>query len=183
MASTPSRNLLEELVPQTWDQRSKGGAPQTRWLQQLSDLTNRPVNNRQTNSTSATAVAANGAVQSTGIGTLQAQQPKRYAEFTVKARVTFNVDSVGPAYVYVYRTQGAIPANGAPPNAGDVVVGGDAFVGGAMTSGVNQSGALSYLDQGLNVNQKYSYYLAIVAPGGNTVNLVNASQLLVMERS
>lgn len=107
----------------------------------------------------------------------------RYAEFTVKARVTFSVDSVGPAYVYVYRTLGAIPANGGPPNPGDVVVGGDAFTGGAMTAGVNQSGAFSYLDTGLSTTKKYSYYLAVMAPNGNTFNLVNSSQVLAMERS
>jgi hypothetical protein len=110
-------------------------------------------------------------------------QPKRYAEFTVKARVSFNLNSAGPAYVYVYRTLGAIPAKGAAPNVGDVIVAGDAFTGGAMTAGVNQSAALSFLDSGLSVNQRYNYYFAVKAPNGNVLNLVNASQLVVMERS
>ena len=180
-----SRQLLEELVPGNWDSQKpapNSGQARIRWLQQLSDLVNRPLNNRQSNATSGTPVATSGGVQSTGIGT-PLQQPKRYAEFTVKARVTFNINSIGPAYVYVYRTTGSIPGNGSAPNAGDIIISGDAFTGGAMTAGVNQSGALSYLDAGLSVNSKYSYYLAVNAPGGNTLNLVNSSQLLVMERS
>jgi len=180
-----SRQLLETLVPSNWDSQKpapNSGASRTRWLQGLSDLVNRPLNNRQTSTTSGTAIAANGNVQSTGLG-VGPMQPKRYAEFTVKARVTFNLNSVGPAYVYVYRTLGTIPGNGHPPNAGDVIVSGDAFAGGAMSSGVNESASFSFLDTGLSVNQRYSYYFAVKAPNGNTLNLVNASQLLVMERS
>src|ERR1017187_1529320 len=180
-----SRQLLENIVPGDWDSQepqTNSGFSRTRWLQGVSDLVSRPVNNRLTNSTSNTAVAANGNVQSSGIGT-GLQQPKRYAEFTVKARVTFNLNSVGPAYVYVYRTLLAIPANGAAPNVGDVVVGGDAFAGGAMTVAVNESAAFSFLDSGLDVTKRYSYYFAVKAPIGNVLNLVNASQLLVMERS
>jgi hypothetical protein len=171
-----SRQLLENLTPAQWD------SPQQRWLQSLSDLVDRPVNNRQNAATSTAVIAANGNVQSSGMG-VGPMQPKRYAEFTVKARVSYNVNSVGPAYVYVYRTTGAIPANGAAPNAGDVIVSGDSFTGGAMTAGVNQSSAFSFLDSGLSVNSKYSYYLAVKAPNGNTLNLVNNSQVLVMERS
>jgi hypothetical protein len=180
-----SRQLLETLVPSVWDSQKPGtnsGQSRVRWLQGLTDLLNRPVTNRQAAMTSTAVIAASGSVQSSGVGTAQ-QLPKRYAEFTVKARVTFNVNSTGPVYVYVYRTTGAIPANGAAPNAGDVIVGGDAFAGGPMTSGVNQSAAFSFLDTGLSVTQKYSYYLAVKAPNGNTFNLVNSSQLLVMERS
>lgn len=173
-----SRKLLESLTPTHWD------FPQVRWLQGLDDLLNRPVNNRLANSTSNAAIVANGNVQSSGVG-VGPMLPKRYGEFTVKARVTFNLNSVGPAYVYIYRTlfPFAIPVNGAAPNAGDVIVSGDAFTGGAMTAGVNQSAALSFLDSGLDVTKRYSYYLAVKAPNGNTLNLVNASQLVVMERS
>jgi hypothetical protein len=181
-----ARELLETIVPAHWDSQkpaANSGAERTRWLQQLNDLIRRPAMNRATASTSATATATNGAVQSTGIGTPTPLQPKRYAEFTVKARITHNINSGGPAYVYVYRTTGAIPANGAAPNAGDVVVGGDAFTGGPMTSGVSQAGNLSFIDTGLNVNTKYSYYLAVMGPNGNTHNLVNSSQLFVLERS
>jgi hypothetical protein len=172
-----SRRLLENLTPAHWDFN------QVRWLQGLDDLTNRPVNNRLIVSANA-AIAANGNVQSSGVG-VGPMQPKRYAEFTVKARVTFNLNSIGPAYVYVYRTLYPlpIPANGAAPHAGDVVVSGDAFAGGAMTVGVNQSAAFSFLDQGLDVTKRYSYYLAVKAPNANALNLVNASQLVVMERS
>lgn len=182
-----SRQLLETLVPAHWDSQEpepNSGFPRMRWLQGLNDLLNRPVNNRLTTSTSNAAIVANGNVQSSGVG-VGPMQPKRYAEFTVKARVTFNLNSVGPAYVYIYRTlfPNAIPVNGAAPRAGDVVVSGDAFAGGAMTAGVNQSAALSFLDSGLDVTKKYLYYLAVKAPNGNTLNLVNASQLLVMERS
>jgi len=180
-----SRQLLETIMPANWDSQKpepNSGQTRVRWLQQLSDLVNRPVNNRLSNSTSNAVINTTGNVQSSGVG-VGPMQPKRYAEFTVKARVTFNLNSVGPAYVYVYRTSGAIPPNGAAPNAGDVIVSGDAFAGGAMTAGVNQSQALSFLDSGLSVNQKYSYYFALKAPNGNVFNLVNASQLLVMERS
>ncbi len=180
-----SRRLLEELTPATWDSQKpapNSGQLRVRWLQGLDDLVNRPVNNRQTASASAAAVATNGAPQSSGIG-VGPMQPKRYAEFTVKARVTFNVAVAGPAYVYVHRTTGQIPQNGQAPNVGDVIVGGDAFAGGALTPGVNQSAAFSFLDSGLSTSQKYRYYLSVSAPGGSQVNLVNSSQLLVMERS
>ena len=180
-----TRELVPTLVPADWDSQTPGvntGFNRTRWLQSVTDLFRRPVANRATASTSATAVNCSGAAQSSGIGTI-AQQPKRYAEFTVKARVTFNVNSVGPAFVSVYRTQGAIPAKGVAPNAGDVIVGGDAFMGGPTQAGVNQSGSFSFLDSGLSVNQQYRYYLAVTGPNGNVLNLVNSSQLLVMERS
>ncbi len=180
-----SRQLLEQLTPQHWDSgkpQQGSGFQRVRWLQGLSDFINRPALNRGSASTNATAVVTNGAAQSSGIGTTPLQ-PKRYAEFTVKARVTFNVNSTGPAFVYVYRTLGAIPANGAAPNVGDVVVGGDAFTGGPTTSGVNQVGAFSFIDTGLDVTKSYSYYLAVLGPNGNTLNLVNNSQLFVLERS
>lgn len=185
-----SRQLLETLAAPDWDSQApqpNSGFPRMRWLQGLSDLVNRPVINRLTANTSATAVNANGAVQSSGIG-VGPLQPKRYAEFTVKARISFNVNSIGPAYVFVYRTLAppagsGIPANGAAPNGGDVIVGGDAFAGGPTSAGVNQSAAFSFLDSGLDVTKRYSYYLAVKAPNGNVLNLVNASQILVMERS
>jgi hypothetical protein len=180
-----SRQLLENLEPQHWDSAKPqpgSGFQRVRWLQGLSDLLNRPVINRAQQSTNATAVATNGTGQSTGIGT-QALQPKRYAELTVKARVTFNLSVNGAAYIYVYRTLGAIPANGAAPHAGDVVVGGDAFAGGSVTAGINQSGAFSFIDTGLDVTKKYSYYLAVRGPNPAVLNLINASQLFVLERS
>jgi hypothetical protein len=184
----PTRELLPTLVPADWDSSKPGpntGFNRVRFLQSINNLVKRPVINRAASSALDPAIVSNGSVQSGGIGA-GPLQPMVYAEFTVKARVTFNVNSVGPAYVYVYRTTGAIPAipaAGAAPNAGDVVIGGDAFIGGAMTAGVNQSGAFSYLDTGLSVSQKYSYYLAVKAPNGNTLNLLSSSQLLVMERS
>ena len=180
-----SRQLLEQLTPQHWDSREPArgsGFERTRWLQGVVDFLNRPALNRGSASTNATAITTNGAVQSSGIGT-SPLQPKRYAEFTVKARVTFNINSTGPAFVYVYRTLGAIPVNGAAPNVGDVVVGGDAFTGGPTTSGVNQVGAFSFIDTGLDVTKKYSYYLAVQGPNANTLNLVNSSQVFVLERS
>lgn len=182
----PQRSLLPTLRPTEWDSAKPAvgsGYQRVRHLQSIDDLVNRPVLNRGTATTNATAVAANGAVQSTGIGTANPLQPMRYSEFTVKARVTFNLNSTGPAFVSVYRTLGNIPANGAPPSVGDVVVGGDAFVGGPTSAGINQSGSFSFLDSDLSVNQKYNYYLAVQAPNGNTMNLINNSQLLVMERS
>jgi hypothetical protein len=179
-----SRSLVEHLTPQDWDSQKPGasGFGRTRWLQGIVDLVNRPAINRAQASTNATAVAASGAVQSTGIGT-QLLQPKRYAEFTVKARVTFNVNSVGPAYVYIHRTLGAIPVSGAAPGVGDVIVGGDAFLGGPTGNGVNQSGAFSFIDSGLDASKQYRYYLSVKGPNGNVLNLVNSSQIFVMERS
>jgi hypothetical protein len=181
-----ARELLDTIVPTDWDSQKpavNSGFQRTRWLQGVNDLVKRPVSNRAAATTSATAVNATGAPVSTGIGTI-AQQPSRYAEFTVKARVTANVNTVAPVYHYVFRTLGAIPANGAAPNAGDVIVGGDAFAGGSTPgAGVNQIGAFSFLDTGLSATAKYRYYLAVNAPNGSVVNLVNNSQLLVMERS
>lgn len=179
------RRLLDQLTPSQWDSgkpQSGSGFQRVRWLQGVDDLVNRPVLNRGTASTNGTAVNANGNIQSTGIGTAQLQ-PLRYAEFTVKARVTFNVNSTGPAFVYVYRTLGAIPAVGAEPGADDVAVGGGSFMGGPTANGVNQSGSFSFLDSGLDTTKQYRYYLAVEAPNGTVVNLVNNSQLLVMERS
>lgn len=180
-----ARELLELITPTHWESQKPGstsGSERVRWLQGLNDLLRRPVMNRQQVQTNATAVVCNGAVQSTGIGT-GTLNPKRYAELTVKARVTFNINSAGPAFVFVYRTLGAIPANGAAPNGGDVVVGGDAFMGGPTSNGVNQAGALSFIDTGLDVTKLYRYYLAVKGPNGTTHNLVNASQLFVLERS
>lgn len=178
-----SRQLLTQIKTEDWDNpKTSRAAPRTRFLQDIDDLFRRPVLNRLNVSTSATAVTCNGSTQSTGIGT-SLQQPKRYAEFTVKARVTFNINSTGPAYIYVFRTTGNIPANGAAPNVGDVAVGGDAFIGGPMVSGVNQAGTFSFLDTGLSTSGKYRYYFVVNGPNGNVLNLINSSQLLVMERS
>lgn len=180
-----TRELLPTLQPADWDSGKpavNSGFSRVRHLQSISDLAKRPIVNRSTASTSATAVHCDGTPQSSGIGTIP-QTPMRYAEFTVKARVTVQIDSAGPAYVSVYRTLGNIPANGAAPNAGDVIVGGDAFMGGAMTSGVNESGALSFLDTGLSQTTPYRYYLAVTGPMGSVAQLLHSSQLLVMERS
>jgi hypothetical protein len=179
-----SRSLVEHISPEHWESQKPGqsGFERVRWLHGIVDLFNRPAINRAQASTNATAIATNGAVQSSGIGT-QLLQPKRYAEFTIKARITFNINSVGPAYVFVHRTLGAIPANGAAPNGGDVIVGGDAFLGGPTGNGVNQSGAFSFIDTGLDQSKQYRYYLSIKAPNANVMNLVNSSQIFVMERS
>lgn len=176
------RQVDEKIIPSHWDSGKPGdsGFNRVRFLQSNSDLLNRPVLNRVIATGTSVAVAANGAIQSTGIGTI-AIQPKKYAEHTNKIRVTFNVNSVGPAYLYLYRTLGNVPANGAAPNAGDVIVGGDAFTGGPTTSGVNQAASFSFLDTGLDVTKKYKYYLAVSAPNGNTLNVVSSSHF-VMER-
>jgi hypothetical protein len=181
----PTRELLDTIVPSAWDSQKPGtsGFPRVRMLQNINDLLKRPVANRSLVISSDPAVVTTGSPVSSGIGSALLQ-PKRYAEFTVKARVTFNINSADPAYLYVYRTQGAIPTNGTAPHAGDVIVGGDAFAGGATPgAGVNQIGTFSYLDTELNVNLQYRYYIAVNAPNGRTVNLINSSQILVMERS
>lgn len=180
-----SRTVVTKITPQDWDSQIPGssGYGRTRWLQSATDLINAPVSNRGTATTPGVTVTANGSEQSTGIGTANAQKPMRYAEFTVKARVTFNVNSVGPVYLAIFRTLGNIPANGAAPAAGDVPVGGDSFFGGATVSGSNTAASFSFLDTGLDVTKAYKYYLAIKAPNGNTLNIMNTSQIIVMERS
>lgn len=180
-----SRDLVQHIIPQDWDSQKPSvgsGFNRTRWLQSTADLLNRPVLNRLTATTAGVAVNTNAANQSTGIGT-SAQTPKRYAEFTVKARITFNINSTGPVYLTIFRTLGNVPANGSAPNGGDVAVGGDAFWGGATINGVNQAASFSFLDTGLDVTKKYKYYLAVNGPNGNVLNIVNTSQILVMERS
>lgn len=177
------RRLLPQIAPVHWDgPKGSPNSPRTTFLQSVDDLFNRPVLNRLAASTNATAINCTGAILSTGIG-VGPMQPKRYAEFTVKSRVTFNINSTGPVYLYVYRTTGAIPANGAAPNGGDVIVGGDSFFGGATLNGPNMAQAFSFLDSGLSASGTYRYYLAVFGPNGTTLNLINSSQLLVMERS
>ncbi len=179
-------------MPADWDSQTPGtntGFGRVRHLQNISDLVDRPLNNRLSVVAPATPIACSGAAESSGIG-VGPMQPKRYAEFTVKARVSFSIVGVGPAYIFVYRTKApsstvsAIPAAGASPNLGDVIVGGDAFMGGPMVSGLNQSGSFSFLDTGLSVTGQYSYYcLAAGGPAGQVLTLGANSQLLVMERS
>src|SRR5437899_176042 len=122
--------LLDKIIPADWDSKKPGSShfPRVRWLQTVDDIVARPLNNRLTASTNATAIVCNGAVQSTGIGT-GAQMPSRFAEFLVKARATFNLSGAGTLYVYVMRTAGNIPANGAAPGVNDVIVSGDSFAG------------------------------------------------------
>ncbi len=88
----------------------------------------------------------------------------------------------GPILLYVYRTLGAVPANGAAPGGGDVVVGGGAFAGGSHADG-DFACAFSFLDTGLDVTKSYRYYLALEGPNGETVTIENTSELLVMERA
>lgn len=188
-----TRQLVENITPQHWEDsnsektdgfQTPGGATngfqRVRWLQGIVDLLNRPTLNRVTGSTNATAVSCNGAVQSAGIGT-GAITPKRYAELWASARATFNLSANGTLYLYIYRTKGNVPANGAAPNAGDVAVGGDSFAGGTVSSGVNQSGAHSFIDSGLSETQAYKYYFAVKGTNAATANLVNNSQIQVSE--
>ena len=174
--------LLDKIQPLDWDSQNPGksGFSRVRFLQSISDIVSRPLNNRTTVSTNATAVVCNGAVQSTGIGT-PAQMPSRFAEFLVKARVTFNLSGAGTLRVFVYRTTGAIPANGAAPNGSDVAVGGDAFAGPATVGGQNMNGAFSWFDTGLNQATNYRYYLAVNGTNALTANLVNGSGIQVSE--
>jgi hypothetical protein len=150
------------------------------YMNEIVDALSRPSSNRVTATTNATAIACNGAVQSTGIGTGQIL-PSRFAEIWVKARATFNLSSNGTLYIYVYRTLGAIPANGAAPNGGDVAVAGDSFAGPATVGGQNMNGSLSFIDTGLDQTKKYSYYFAVKGTNALTANLVNASQIMASE--
>jgi hypothetical protein len=165
-----------------WNDKPTSGAGFTRkrWLQNLSDVVGRHINNRVTASTNATNVNLNAALQSTGIGTA-AIIPKAYGEHLVHARVTFSISAAGTLYVYVMRTTGAIPANGAAPNAGDVQVGGSAFAGPATVAGQNTIGTLSFFDTGLLQSQAYRYYLAVEGTNGLVATLSNASQITVSE--
>lgn len=174
--------LLDKLIPGDWDSKKPGnsGFSRVRFLQGVSDIVARPLNNRLTASTNATAINLNGAIQSTGVGTA-AQMPSRFAEFLVKARVTFNLSGNGTLYVYVYRTTGAIPANGAAPGGGDVIVAGDAFAGPATVAAQNMAGSFAFIDQGLSQSQNYRYYFAVKGTNALIANLVNASQLMVSE--
>lgn len=174
--------LIDKIVPGDWDSKKPGnsGFSRVRFLQSISDIVARPLNNRLTATTNATAVVCNGAIQSTGIGTA-AQTPSRFAEFLVKARATFNLSANGTLYVYVMRTTGAIPANGAAPNGGDVAVAGDAFAGPATVAGQNVAGSLAFIDAGLSQTQAYRYYFAVKGTNALTANLVNNSQLMVSE--
>lgn len=174
--------LLDKLVVGDWDSKKPGNThwPRVRFLQSVSDIVARPLNNRLTASTNATAVACNGAIQSTGIGT-GAQTPSRFAEFLIKARVTFNLSGAGTLYVYLYRTTGAIPANGAAPGVNDIIVGGDSFAGPATVGGQNMNGTLSLFDTGLSQSQSYKYYFAVKGTNGLTANLINNSQMQVSE--
>lgn len=192
-----ARRVLEHLTPEDWNIGKQGspvrGAPieapvgfrRVRYLQQIDDTINRPVLNRLSATAVGTAVTCTGANISTGIGVggSTPMKPQRYGEFTVKAVVQFNINSAGPAFVFVYRTLGAIPANGSPVGGSDVIVGGVAFMGGPTTSGVNQSGSLSFLDTGLDVSKKYRYYLAVNGPNTNVLHIIAGSQLLVLERA
>ena len=187
-----TKRILEQLIPATWDSQKPAagsGTERVRYMQQIDDLLHRPVINRATGSTNASAVNCTGAVQSSGIAIASPLKPMRYGEFTVKARVTFTINSVGPAYIYVLRTVGAtpaevaIPAAGSAPNPGDATVGGDAFMGGPTVNGVSQCGAFSFLDSGLDKTKYYAYYLAVLGQNGNVLNLINSSQVLAMERS
>ncbi len=164
------------------DPATKGPAFEwIRWIQgELIDLLNRIILNRVTASTNATAVVCNGAIQSTGIGTIGIN-PKRYAEVWLNARVTFNLSGNGTLYIYVYRTIGAIPANGAAPGGGDVIVAGDSFAGPATVGGQNVNGSLSWIDTGLDKTKKYLYYFAVKGTNALTANLINASQMMVSE--
>lgn len=169
-----SQQFTGPIVAEDW-----GKVGRQRWLQDLSDLVGRHINNRVSVSAAA-SVSLNGSAQSTGVGTGSAT-PKRYGEFHVTARATFNVSGAGPAYLFVYRTASSVPANGSAPNAGDVAVGGGAFAGPAVTASQNIVGALSIYDSGLSKTQQYRYYFAVNGPAGQTISLGADSVLVASE--
>lgn len=177
--NTARKQLLPTIQHTDWE-KGGSGEQRVRFLQELDDVVARPLNNRVTASTNATAVVCNGAVQSTGIGTI-AITPKKFAETQVQARVTLSASANGVYQVFVMRTTGNVPANGAAPNAGDVVVGGDSFGGGTLVANVNTPATLSVIDSGLNAAVGYKYYLAVEGPNTDTLNLINSSQLTVSE--
>ncbi len=87
------------------------------------------------------------------------------------------------AYHYVYRTTGAIPEMGAAPECRRCHCRRRCLRRGNGRKRRDQTGAFSYLDSELSPTTQYRYYLAVNGNAGKTVNLVNNSQLLVMERS
>lgn len=182
MSSNPSQ-LMQTIRHQDWETPGSG-YNRTRAMQDISDLFDRPRNNRVTasNGSGDVNVNCNGSIQSTGVGTA-AITPQRYAELTVKARAKFHLNASMTLYVFVMRTTGAIPANGAAPNAGDVAVSGDAFSGGQVTANTDQAGNMSFLDTDLLQTTPYKYYFAVEGTNGDTATLKQNSQLLVMERS
>lgn len=174
--------LLDKLVPSDWDSGKPGrtGFPRVRFLQGISDIVSRPLNNRLTASTNLATVNCTGATLSAGVG-VGPIIPSRFAEFLTKARVTLVLNASAAAYVYLYRSTVGIPANGAAPAGGDVIVGGDAFGGGSLTANVNSPATLAFIDTGLNQATKYFYYFAINGPNTDVAKLINASSLMVSE--
>ena len=171
--------LVQEIQAADWEEKGSGFS-RTRFLQDLSEVIARPLNNRVSAQTSSTAVALNGNPQSTGIGT-GIITPAKYAEVLLQARATFNISATGSLYIYLYRTKLSIPANGAAPNAADVIVGGDAFGGPATVAAQNVIATLSFIDSGLLGTQGYKYYFAFKGTNGLTGNLINSSQLVASE--
>src|SRR5277367_6153853 len=82
---------------------TNAGFTRKRFLQKLSDVVARPVNNRVQAPTTPAAVVCNGAVQSTGIGTGPIM-PMLFGEHLVQARVTLNAPVAGNYYSYTYRS-------------------------------------------------------------------------------
>lgn len=183
MAVPQQAKQILDTIGSEWDQGDPAGHGFTRkrWLQTLSDVVSRPIANRvQMAAPAPVVVNCNGTIQSTGIGTI-AILPGKYAETQVQSRVTLNAGGAGVFQVYVMRTTGNIPALGAAPNAGDVIVSGDSFGGGSLAAGVNTPATLAAFDQNLSQTTKYKYYLAVLGPGGQALNLVNNSQLNASE--
>ena len=175
------RQILDT-IGNEWDLNDPAGAgfARKRFLQNLSDVVARPINNRVTVPNAGTVVALNATPQSTGIGT-GAIMPSKFAETQLNVRVTLNTSMAGNHYVYIYRTTGVIPPNGSPPNVGDVIVGGDAFGGGQLPVGVDTPATLSFIDQGLESSQSYKYYFAVTGPNGANLTLKNGVQLMASE--
>jgi hypothetical protein len=153
-----------------------------RWLQGV-DLFNRPAINRAQASTNATAIVANGAVQSTGIGT-QLLQPKRYAEFTIKARITFNINSVGPAYVYRASHARSDSSEWCGSERGRCHCRRRCLSRWAHRERSQPVGRVLFHRHRPRCHEAYRYYLSVKGPNTNVLNLVNSlADFVVMERS
>lgn len=175
-----SQQVIENLPSQsTFDTAKAPTFAWIQWLQSLVDVVTRVITNR-VRAAGGAAVNCNGTVQSTAVAT-PAITPKRFAELWVQARVTFSLNAAGTLYVFVYRTSGAIPINGAAPNIGDVAVGGDAFGGAADVPAQNFIASLSYIDSGLSATTAYKYYLAVQGTNGTVATLAGTSQMIVSE--
>lgn len=144
-----------------------------RWLQSLVDLLGRPTNNRVSASQGANYSVTSAADVSSGVGTGPIT-PKRYGEtFVLGIAAGTNSTNNSPVVISIYRTSGAIPAQGAAPNAGDVRV---AYaVIWVAVGGETWQLPLVGQDTGLSLTTPYRYYFTVSNGTGGGQTTINAA--------